>query len=115
MPLTSHTNFRIRGIPLTHERKDSVRKLVKENLELDSATRINIHSLAVSPSDHTSRVATLSFSNIPKYFLDQSRNEWTFHLKDGEDLDLTSSIIFDTHFRGFTPLQRTDSDGCHIE
>jgi hypothetical protein len=115
MPLTSYTNFRIQGIPLTHKTKDSVRQLVKQNLELDSTTIINIHSLAVSPSDHTSKVATLSFSNIPKCFSDQSRNEWAFHLKDGEDLDLSSSIVFDTHFRGFTPFQRTNSDDCHVE
>lgn len=115
MLLTSHTNFRVRGIPLVHEKKESIRQLIKQTLDLHPETIINVHSLAVSPSDGTSRIATLSFPQIPACFLDKSRNEWPFHVRDGEDLDLSNSIVFDTHFRGFTPFQRASSDDCHGE
>ncbi|RFN45021.1 hypothetical protein FIE12Z_10749 [Fusarium flagelliforme] len=115
MPSTSHTNFRLRGIPLAYEKKEGIRELIKETLDLDPTTTINIHSVAISPSSQDSRTATLSFPDIPACLLDRSRNEWTFHLKDGEDLDLSSSIVFDTHFRGFTPFQRSNHDDCHVD
>ncbi|KAF4433171.1 hypothetical protein F53441_13772 [Fusarium austroafricanum] len=115
MSAGSYENFRIRGIPLEYETRAAVRDLVKQTLALEPSARLTVYSLAVSPGDQNSRIATLSFLAIPDSLSDRSKSEWIFPLLDGDDIDFSKSIVFDTHFAGFTPFQRTSDNDCHVD
>ncbi|KAK1993531.1 hypothetical protein LX36DRAFT_703444, partial [Colletotrichum falcatum] len=60
-------------------------------------------------------VATLRFNAIPECLSDNSKNEWIFDLAAEDDSDFMRPLVFDTHFTGFTSLQRTDDDGCEVD
>lgn len=115
MTTSSHQNFRVRGISLEYNTRATVRDLVKKTLNLESDARLIVYSLAISPTDQNTRTATLSFFQIPACLASTHDNEWVFHLMDGEDLDFSKSIVFDTHFAGFTPFQPTSDDDCYVE
>lgn len=120
MPTDSHRNFRLRGIPCEYQSRVDVRELVKGILSVEPGASVVIHSLAINPVDHISKVATLSFHTPPNCLSDSSRNEWVFNLptdesSDWDDSSRRKSLVFDTHFSGFTPLQHTKDDDCHVE
>lgn len=120
MSADRYQNFRLRGIPCECETRADVRELVKRILSIEAGASVVVHSLAISPIERISKVATLSFHAIPKCLSSCSRNEWVFNLPvddtSGEDdLSRRKSLVFDIHFSGFTPLQHTKDDDCYIE
>ncbi|KAL7928945.1 ankyrin repeat protein [Trichoderma chlorosporum] len=113
-------NFRLRGIPCECETRADVRELVKRILSIEAGTSVVVHSLAISPIEQISKVATPSFHALPDCLSDCSRNEWVFSLPADETLCENSfsrrkSLVFDTHFSGFTSLQHTKDVDYHVD
>ncbi|KAF5649613.1 ankyrin protein [Fusarium sp. NRRL 52700] len=115
MAAASHKNFRLRGIPLACETRSEVCSLVQKTLALEPNASPTVYSLASSPTDPHSKIATLSFPSIPDSLSDVSKVEWSFHLSDDEEIDFSRSLAFDSHFTGFTPLHRASDSDCHID
>ncbi|KAK1533432.1 hypothetical protein CPAR01_10140 [Colletotrichum paranaense] len=115
MPTDYNQNFRIRGLPREYETRADVRVLIKEVLSLEPNASVIVHSLAICPVKGDSRVATLRFNPLPDCFSDRSRNEWVVSLTNEDDSDFKAPLIFDTHFSGFTPLQRTVDESCNVD
>jgi hypothetical protein len=108
--------YRLRGIP--HYRKvPGVESLVRRALELENDVQVQVQSLASSPYMQNGKIATLRLSRIPVCLSsDISRGEWLFDVPDDEQQDHpVISLVFDTHFRGFTPLHSEDDADCEIE
>jgi hypothetical protein len=113
-------NFRLRGIPHECQTRADVRELVKSILSIEAGASVAVHSLAISPVEQNSKVATLSFHALPDRLSDCSRNEWVFNLpaddtSDEDGFGWRQSFVFDTYFSGFTPLQHTKDDDCYVE
>lgn len=120
MSTDRHQNFRLRGIPCECQTRADVRELVKRILSIAAAASVAVHSLAISPVEQNSKVATLSFHALPDCLSDCSRNEWVFNpsadeASDEDGFNRRKSLVFDTHFSGFTPLQHTKDDDCYVE
>ncbi|KAI1060120.1 hypothetical protein LB506_011261 [Fusarium annulatum] len=115
MAAASHKNFRLRGIPRDCETRSEVCTLIQETLALEPSASPTVYSLACSPTDPNSKIATLSFPSIPECLSDRTKTEWSFNLSDGNDIDFSRSLAFDTHFTGFTPFHRTNDNDCHID
>ncbi|KAL1649447.1 hypothetical protein SLS58_001502 [Diplodia intermedia] len=111
-----YQNFRLRGIPASVESQKQVRDLVRAALKLDEDSEIAVHSLARNPLENDSRIATLTFGDDPPRLLREPRTEWTCSLPEGNEDEAEKwgprRLIFDTHFRGFTPLHRADDSEC---
>jgi hypothetical protein len=108
--------YRLRGIP--HYRKvPGVESLVRRALELENDVQVQVQSLASSPYMQNGKIATLRLSRIPVCLSsDISRGEWLFDVPDDEQQGHPAiSLVFDTHFRGFTPLHSEDDADCEIE
>jgi hypothetical protein len=120
MSTDDQQNFRLRGIPHKYQTRDDVRELVKKILFIEAGVSVDVHSLALSPVEQHSKVATLSFVALPDCLSDCSRNEWVFNLpaedtSNEDGFNRRKSLVFDTHFSGFTPLHHSKDDDCHIE
>ncbi|KAF5963252.1 ankyrin protein 3 [Fusarium bulbicola] len=115
MAAVSHKNFRLRGIPLECQTRSEVCSLIQKTLALEPNASPTVYSLAVSPTDPNSKIATLSFPSIPDCLSDRSKVEWSFNLSDDNDIDFSRSLAFDTHFSGFTPFHRTSDNDCHVD
>ncbi|KAL7901866.1 ankyrin repeat protein [Trichoderma sp. SZMC 28014] len=120
MSADRYQNFRLRGVPCECETRADVRELVKRILSIEDGASVAVHSLAISPIEQISKVATLSFYALPDCLSDCSRNEWVFNLPADENLgddgfSRRRSLVFDTHFSGFTPLQHTKDDDCFVD
>ncbi|KAL7780982.1 ankyrin repeat protein [Trichoderma afarasin] len=120
MSADRYQNFRLRGIPCECETRADVRELVKRILSIEAGASVVVHSLAISPIEQISKVATLSFHALPECLSDCSRNEWVFNLPVDEtsgedDFSRRKSLVFDTHFSGFTPLQHTKDNDCYVD
>lgn len=114
-----YRNFRLRGIPDSFQNRKQVRELVRTALQLDEGAAIAVHSLARNPLEHYSRIATLTFGNSLPAVLKGSRSEWSCAIPDYDENEAErwgpQRLVFDTHFRGFTPLHRTDDNECTTE
>ncbi|EXK28605.1 hypothetical protein FOMG_15074 [Fusarium oxysporum f. sp. melonis 26406] len=115
MAASSHKNFRLRGIPLECETRGEACSLIQKTLALEPNASPTVYSLACSPTDPNSKIATLSFPSIPDCLSDRSRVEWNFDLSEDNEIDFGRSLSFDTHFIGFTPFHRTSDKDCHID
>ena len=118
--MNHYQNFRLRGIPGEYQTRADVRELVKKILSIETGASVAVHSLATNPFEHNSKVATLSFHDLPDRLSGDSRHEWVVNLPADEALDMGNCrqrkcVVFDTHFSGFTPLQHTKDDDCHVE
>ncbi|KAF9640140.1 hypothetical protein BFW01_g11946 [Lasiodiplodia theobromae] len=116
----SYTNFRLQGIPDDARTRRDVQELVQHTLGLGSQATVTIHSLASSPIDTTSRVATLSFQPIPDTLHPKNPPEWRFPIPTPPNVDEAMILrprylIFDTHFHGLTPLHCKDDQDCTVD
>jgi hypothetical protein len=87
-------------------------------LSIGPGTSVVVHSLAINPVDRNSKVATLSFHTLPVSLSQGSKDQWKFALPPDGDEDTvctTHTLILDTHFSGFTPLQHAEEDSCNME
>ncbi|RDA88261.1 hypothetical protein CP532_0314 [Ophiocordyceps camponoti-leonardi (nom. inval.)] len=120
MPTHHHQNFRLRGISGQLQSRLEVRELVKNVLSIESGVSCVVHSLAVNPIEHRSKIATLSFHTLPGPLSDKSKSEWIFEqppstvdeLPDQDIFGPDGPLVFDTHFSGFTPLHRSQEENC---
>jgi hypothetical protein len=120
MPTDRYRNFRLRGIPFECQSRAEVRELVKGIFSINSGASFVVHSLATNPIDNHSKVSTLTFNDIPACLSDECKTEWVFNVPTSELYNRESfsqgiSLVFDTHFSGFTPLQHTRDDDCSVE
>ncbi|KAF5264692.1 hypothetical protein FOXYS1_4515 [Fusarium oxysporum] len=115
MAASSHKNFRLRGIPHEYETRGEVCSLIQKIFALEPNASPTVYSLALSPTDRNSKIATLSFPSIPDCLSDRLKTEWFFNLSEGADIDFGRSLVFDTHFTGFTPFHRASDKDCHID
>ncbi|KAM5362835.1 hypothetical protein ACJA88_002343 [Fusarium oxysporum] len=115
MAASSHKNFRLRGIPHEYETRGEVCSLIQKIFALEPNASPTVYSLALSPTDRNSKIATLSFPSIPDCLSDRLKTEWNFNLSEGADIDFGRSLVFDTHFTGFTPFHRASDKDCHID
>ena len=109
--------YRLRGLPSTCDR-GAVETLANKALNLEKGTIVKVCSLADSPYPQQGKVATLEFSNTPSCLLpDAVRDEWIFDNIRGieEEHSKVISLVFDTHFRGFTPLHSENDMHCGVE
>lgn len=113
---TRFVTYRLRGIPSKFTQHD-VKELINRVLALEQDITVDVNSLADDPSRHGEKVATLEFSKTPGSLSKEAGNaEWKFLTYDNQCNDHAKiTLVFDTHFRGLTPLHsRSDSD-CTIE
>jgi hypothetical protein len=92
--------------------------LASRALNLEKGIIVKVCSLADSPYPQKGKVATLEFSNTPSCLPpDAIRDEWIFENICGieEEPNKAISLIFDTHFRGFTPLHSENDIHCEVE
>ncbi|KAH7308422.1 hypothetical protein B0I35DRAFT_380188, partial [Stachybotrys elegans] len=120
MSAVRNQNFRLRGIPPECRTRTDVRELVQRALSIEPGVSLAVHSFAASPVEQSSRVATLSFSSLPDNLSDRSRNQWVVKLPVTDDSYEDSpgwaqTLVFDTHFTGFTPLHRIRDEDCHLD
>ncbi|KAH8891599.1 hypothetical protein GQ53DRAFT_687160, partial [Thozetella sp. PMI_491] len=128
MATDRNLNFRLRGIPRVYQSREDVRKLVNHVLSIEQGASVNVHSLAKSPVDLNSNVATLTFDTLPSWFSGSTSKEWTVILRPGEIQEEAAFgpnkfLVFDTHFLDFTPLQndedvtplQNDQDGYDLD
>jgi len=108
--------YRLRGIPINYSLQ-GVESLVEDILELGGEIKVEVRSLADSPYPQREKVATLNFSSTPSRLcggLDQ--DEWCFDIPhDGQWEQAKIYLVFDTHFRGFTPLHAERDADCKVE
>ncbi|KAH8900918.1 hypothetical protein GQ53DRAFT_608318, partial [Thozetella sp. PMI_491] len=94
--------YRLRSIPSDVETCASVASLVAESLGLPSASDVVVSSLATTLDyweTPLSKVSTIQFKVVPPFLGHPvSASEWSVPLENG------GSLILDTHFLGFTPL-----------
>ncbi|KAL7937552.1 hypothetical protein V8C35DRAFT_183222 [Trichoderma chlorosporum] len=90
--------YRLRGVPSKLEEQD-VKELVKKALTLENDIIVDINSLADDPSRRGEKIATLEFSQRPQ---EACLNRQIF-------------LLFDTHFRGLTPLHTRSDAECNID
>ncbi|KAF7174333.1 hypothetical protein CNMCM5623_006936 [Aspergillus felis] len=79
---------------------------------------VAVHSLAIDAVRRNSKVATLSFHTLPDPLSEGSKDQWKFALPSDEDedtVDTKHTLILDTHFAGFTPLQHSEEDSCDVD
>jgi hypothetical protein len=119
MPQYSKT-YRIRGIPSTCGGR-TAKETLRQVLDLDESSGLEIHSIAPSPYNLGEKVATVTFNGVPKR-LSTTGNEWTFKLhgngsyqdelyhSDVDNLARNRKIVVDTHFEDFTPLNSFKKD-----
>ncbi|GME25839.1 ankyrin repeat-containing protein [Neofusicoccum parvum] len=82
--------------------------LLREAWKVPASTQVTVHSLATNPSQPETKVATISFSEMPG-FLQAKLNEWTSEANGKKKLTL------DTHFNGFTPLHADPDSDCLMD
>lgn len=113
---TKSVTYRLRGVPLKVERH-GVKELVKKVLALEDDITVNIDSFADDPSRNGEKVATLDFSKTPGSLSQPADNaEWKYSTYDHELNDRGKiTLLFDTHFRGLTPLHSSNDADCTIE
>ena len=108
--------YRLRGVP-SELNQQGVKKLVQRVLALEDDIIVGVESLADDPSRRGAKIATLEFSKTPSSLSKQTdKAEWEFSTCDNKRDDRRKiTLLFDTHFRGLTPLHsRSDAD-CTIE
>jgi hypothetical protein len=109
--------YRLKGLPPTCDR-GAVEILTDRALNLEKGIAVKVCSLADSPYPQQGKVATLEFSNTPSCLLpDAVQDEWIFDNIRGieQEHNAVISLVFDTHFRGFTPLHSENDIHCEIE
>ncbi|KAF7118670.1 hypothetical protein CNMCM5793_008208 [Aspergillus hiratsukae] len=87
-------------------------------LSIGPGASVAVHSLAINPVQRNSKVATLSFHTLPVSLSEGSKDQWKFALPpDGDEdaVNTTHTLILDTHFSGFTPLQHSEEDNCDVD
>jgi len=114
--LPTKKTFRLRGIPHECSRQE-VESLIRRALQLESNVNIEICSLANSPYPQKEKVATVHFSSTPVYFSQgNGKDEWKADVpREGQTSGATIRLVFDTHFRGLTPLHSDDEANCEVE
>jgi hypothetical protein len=118
MATDHYQNFRLRGIPLRYQTRPDVRELIMSVLSIGPGASVAVHSLAINPVERNSKVATLSFHTLPVCLSDGSKDQWKFALPSDGDEDIVNTrhtLILDTHFSGFTPLQHSGEGSCDVE
>ncbi|KAK5332764.1 hypothetical protein LTR98_011101, partial [Exophiala xenobiotica] len=99
--------YRVRGIPCEWD-QDLFEALLTRVLCPTSSAGINICSLAKTPYPQKEKVATVAFVRTPDFAVQEPlRDEWQLDIPCDQDENKgydNISLVFDTHFRGFTPL-----------
>lgn len=113
---TKSLAYRLRGIPSNIE-QHGVEELVRRVLELGHDIAVDVNSLADDPSRPGRKIATLEFSKIPDRLSEYTDNwEWQFSLFGNQQNDRErSALVFDTHFKGLTPLHSRSDAECDVE
>jgi hypothetical protein len=106
--------YRVRQIPVYiphHELGSHLRRIVKYSGLLED---VRVRSLA-SSLEHaggpSTRTATVTFGCRPE-LLAANKDEWVF---TSYETGWSHNLIFDTHFRGFTPLNDVSADNHILE
>jgi hypothetical protein len=87
-------------------------------LNLESDINVEVRSLADSPYPQQGKIAILEFSNTPSYLIPRvGQDQWCFaNIRSYEqEHNADISLVFDTHFRGFTPLHSENDICCEVE
>ena len=107
------TTYRLRCVPSELD-KQGVKELVERVLRLEDHIAVVVRSLTDDPSQEGEKVATVAFSKIPwRLSREGGRTEWRFPIHNGQ-LE-GHNLLFDTHFRGLTPLHSRSDSKCIIE
>jgi hypothetical protein len=116
------STYRVRAIPNGYG-KEEVRIALCAVCKIDVG-EITVSSLAKNPH-RDEMVATVSFMQAPAILKGKDRDEWSLqyfpshdfqNTRDtghGEDTEIIH-LVFDRHFRGFTPLWSPESDSKHM-
>ncbi|EHK22131.1 uncharacterized protein TRIVIDRAFT_150386 [Trichoderma virens Gv29-8] len=108
MPSEKQKVYRLSNIPADADRH-TVFQLLVQALSDVSYENIQLFSLAFS-IDHLdgsrSKLATLTFNKVPNIVKDEpNKSQWKLQLPG-----LSNSLILDTHFLGFTPLNDVSAE-----
>lgn len=115
-PNTSLTTYRVQGIPSTCN-EVSTQELLQSILIKDDYSLIIIRSLAYDPMNRKVKVATFIIRGNSTQLSDTGR-QWDFVIPKGKynSDDVYSrdlSLLIDTHFEGFTPLNSFENSEEH--
>jgi hypothetical protein len=114
--LPTTVTYRLQGVPYECGRQ-GVESLIRRTLQLGSNFNVELRSLADSPYQQKEKVATVHFSSTPAS-LSQGNvlDEWHFDVPhEGQTDGATIRLVFDTHFRGLTPLHGDDEANGEVE
>ena len=92
--------------------------LATSALNLEDDIIVKAYSLADSPHPQQGKIAILEFSKTPsRLFPNDFQDEWRFDNIRGYEQEHNAdiSLVFDTHFRGFTPLHSENDIDCEVE
>lgn len=111
-----YTTYRLRNVPQNCGEHD-IKTHLQRTLRLSPETRIRVSSLAKSPYPRDdSNTATLTIPGwLGDSFKTRTKDEWELPPIAGNrhKSQEKTTMILDSHFRGFTPLQ--SSPDCKIE
>ena len=99
--------YRLRQLPQHLERKDVSEFLCKISSDFGPEEDIEVYSLVenlITWETPRTKIATLVFSITPKPF-DNDKDEWNVPARNA---GWNRQLIFDIHFKGFTPLNDVD-------
>lgn len=98
--------YRLQGIPADTDMSE-IPKLLREAWDIPESIKVEVHSLAANPCRPEKKIATVSFSGIPKFLQSSTETFWVSTVND--------KLVLDTHFRGFTPLHSDSDSTCFLE
>lgn len=112
-----NTVYRVQGIPSDYNANMVVEALNTVLGLRNSRESLQLGSLATSPY-RPEKVATISFKDTPMCLL--KGDEWCYDISDSRQPDShnidrlpRTSIVIDSHFRGFTPLRTFELESDH--
>lgn len=114
MPESQHDRtYRVWGLPAGVSIEDS-ELILRDFLNLD-AIEPKVHSLGLNPyvfGRNVEVVATVTFSQTPLALVGGDSWRGTKSIKY-QNVKLPLSLTFDTHFKGWTPLNTIKDDEAH--
>lgn len=117
--MTSYNKtYRANGIPATFTKVDSRIFLSSILEELNENPELTVHSLGADPYSserNPFQIATVTFQQVPRCLQD-GKDQWTLPTTNARvpnDTTVLSSILIDSHFLGFTPLNSVNHGSDH--
>ncbi|KAI9892636.1 MAG: hypothetical protein M1814_001329 [Vezdaea aestivalis] len=118
-PQWDSTTFRVTNIPVEFDSK-KLQQVITSLFKLQDKSWVKVHSLAsdaTDPENRPTRVATVSFREMPQELGTTSTpaeaKAFDFSLENSQADEDDQRLDFDSHFHDFTPLSPVGGDDLH--